>query len=85
MEERFAICRKGDDDADPLQVGKPLSELRKRQINVIGKYLRLEPGRMPLGDAVVVGTCPESGEGEARFPRHHGKLLVAPEFGLQYP
>ena len=66
IKEGFPIRRKGVDDADPLQVGQPYPELLERQVHVIGKDLRLEPGRVPLGDAVVVGTGPETRKGQAR-------------------
>jgi hypothetical protein len=57
----------------------------KENNRVVGKALRLEPGRAPLGDAVVVGAAPEARESQARLPWNQGKLLIAPEFRLQDP
>ena len=83
IKEGFSVRREGVDDADPLKIGQLFLKLGKRQVHVVGKELRLEPGRVPLGNAVVVGTGPETRKGQARLPRDSGKFFVAPEFRFQ--
>jgi len=84
VEVTFAVVEERDDHPDGSELSKPTVEGCQGDL-IVGEDPVLQPGRMALHDAVVVGVAPEADEEQAGIPGHLREFLVIPEFGLDHP